>query len=204
MTNLPVEGHFTVTAAYGETGSYWKNGHKGIDIVSENKKVYSTCTGTVKVIAFDSTGWGRYVSIHDEYGNRHIFCHLVEGSVEVAVGQKVDRTTVIGIMGKTGNVTGVHLHYQINDKNNIPIDPTPYLRIPNRRDTYYSADFAIKEVGGVYKDNDKISLWAMDSVRKVTEAGIMLGDSDGNFRPKDNITREEVAVIVARLLKKEN
>lgn len=32
MTNLPVSGIFTVTATYGQTGRYWVNGHRGIDI----------------------------------------------------------------------------------------------------------------------------------------------------------------------------
>lgn len=51
-----------------------------------------------------------------------------------------------------------------------------------------------------FKDENKMSSWAVDSIKKVSDAGIMNGDTNGNFRPKDPITREEVAVIVAKLI----
>ena len=53
-----------------------------------------------------------------------------------------------------------------------------------------------------FKDESKMSSWAIASIKEVSDAGIMNGDTDGNFRPKDTLTREEAAVIVARLLKK--
>ena len=53
-----------------------------------------------------------------------------------------------------------------------------------------------------FKDESKMSAWAIDSIKKVSDAGIMNGDTNGNFNPKANITREEVAVIVANLLDK--
>lgn len=52
-----------------------------------------------------------------------------------------------------------------------------------------------------FKDEAKISYWAVDSVKKVADAGIMIGDTSGNFNPKSNITREEFAVVIARALK---
>ena len=52
------------------------------------------------------------------------------------------------------------------------------------------------------KDYDNISDWAKEAVLNVYEKGIMLGDDQGNFNPKAPITRQEVAVIIDRLLKK--
>ena len=52
-----------------------------------------------------------------------------------------------------------------------------------------------------YNDWDKVSSWAKDAVKKVTEYGIMQGDNNGNFNPKDNITREEVAMVMANFIK---
>ena len=52
------------------------------------------------------------------------------------------------------------------------------------------------------KDYDNISDWAKEGVLNVYEKGIMLGDDQGNFNPKAPITRQEVAVIIDRLLKK--
>ncbi len=52
-----------------------------------------------------------------------------------------------------------------------------------------------------FKDESKMSSWAVASIKKVSDVGIMIGDTNGNFRPKDYITREELAVAIARLLK---
>lgn len=200
MTNLPINGVFNVTATYGQKGPYWKNGHQGVDITCNNKNIYATCDGTVRTVAYDPNGWGQYVSIGDAQGRRHVFCHLVKGSVKVKVGQKVNRSTVIGTMGTSGNSTGVHLHYQLQQGETV-IDPTPYLGIPNKKGAYNSANYELKGDDDMFKDNAKISQWAKDSVDKVEKEKIMLGDEKGNFRPQDNITREELAVVIARALK---
>ena len=52
-----------------------------------------------------------------------------------------------------------------------------------------------------FKDESKMSSWAVDSIKKVSDAGIMNGDTNGNFNPKSYLTREEAAVIVAKLMK---
>lgn len=213
MTNLPVSGIFTVTATYGQTGKYWVNGHRGIDISCGKREVYATCDGVVRVVAYDSGGWGYYISVGDGSGQRHIFCHLEKGSIRVKVGQSVDRSTVIARMGSTGNSTGVHLHYQINNADNVPVNPCPHLGIPNEKGIYDSADYKTDVPGGqkpgtahgkeddmTFKDADKIGKWARQAVDRVSDKGLMLGDSDGYFNPKNPLTREEAAVIIERLL----
>ena len=62
-TNIPVNNTFNITAVFGQKGSLWKNGHKGVDITAENKTIYSICDGEVTVVGWDADGWGRYVSI---------------------------------------------------------------------------------------------------------------------------------------------
>ena len=203
MTNLPVVDEFQITATYGQKGSYWANGHKGIDFVAENKNIYCTCDGVVRVISYDANGWGNYISIGDENGNRHIFCHLKNNSIRVKEGQKVNRTTLIGLMGNTGNSTGVHLHYQLNDKNDNPIDPTSYLGIPNKKGSYNSKDYVIKEDNDMtFKDSNKISSWAKDAVDNVTDLGLMNGVGNNEFNPQGTITREQLAVVLDNALKK--
>lgn len=198
MTNLPIVGKFKVTAVFGQIGKYWKNGHQGIDIVSDDKNIYSTCDGTVRVVAYDANGWGQYVSIGDNNGRRHIFCHLAQNSVKVNVGDKVTRKTIIGTMGATGNVTGVHLHYQLQNGDAV-IDPTGYLGIPNTIGSYNSKDYNIQEgVAKVFADNGQIASWAKNDVNKVSAAGIMLGDENNNFRPDDPVVRAEMATIICR------
>lgn len=133
-TNLPVNGKFNVTAIFGQQGSYWKNGHKGIDLTAADKRIYSVCDGTVTVVGFDKNGWGRYVSIKPEGFERvrFILCHLVENSVKVKKGDKVSRLTHIGTMGTTGNSSGVHLHVEMRIDNKS-VDPSTYLLIANKK-----------------------------------------------------------------------
>ena len=197
MTLLPVTGPFQVTAVYGQTGTYWKKGHQGIDLVAPDRRIFATCRGTVRKVAFDEGGWGQYVSVGDEAGRRHLFCHLVKGSVTVREGEPVTPLTVLGTMGETGNVTGIHLHFQLQEGERV-IDPTPYLGIPNRIGSYNSNDFQEADEM-TYQDQASIPLWAKDAVETVTKKGWMQGDEQGNFNPNAPVTRAELAVVLMRL-----
>lgn len=142
-TNLPVNGKFNVTAIFGQQGSYWKNGHKGIDLTASDKRIYSACDGEVTVVGFDKNGWGRYVSIKPDGFDRvrFILCHLVDNSVKVKKGDKVSRLSHIGTMGTTGNSSGVHLHVEMRIDNKS-VDPSTYLLISNKKQSGLSgADF---------------------------------------------------------------
>jgi len=133
ITNLPVNGTFNVTAIFGQKGSNWKNGHKGVDITAADKKLYSMCDGVVTYQGYDADGWGYYVSVMPNGFERIriILCHMVKGSIKVKKGDKVFRTTVLGTMGTTGKSTGVHVHVEMRI-DNTAVDPTPYLKIENK------------------------------------------------------------------------
>ncbi len=134
VTNLPVNGRFNVTAAFGQAGNYWKDGHKGVDMTAAAKTLYAICDGVVTVVGWDPKGWGRYVSIQPNGFERIrlITCHMVENSVKVKKGDVVSRLSVLGTMGKSGNSTGVHVHIEMRIDNR-PVNPTPYLLIANER-----------------------------------------------------------------------
>ena len=216
MTNLPFSGEFRVTCIYGKKGNLWSSGyHKGIDLVCSNKKIYSTCDGVVRSVGWDQNGWGRYVRIQENTtGKIHIFAHMVKNSVKVSVGQKVSRATVLGTMGTTGNSTGPHLHFQIEDSKRNVYDPTDWLRIPNKVGVYNSKDYQIDApkpspvtpkppvASNTYKDDAQIASWAKDEVYKLKSLGIMNGDDKGNFNPNDDITRQEMAVLIDNLCDK--
>lgn len=221
MTNLPITGKFNVTCIYGKKGNLWSSGyHKGIDLTCSNRKIYSSCDGVVKTVGWDPNGWGRYVRIQESTtGKIHIFAHMVKDSVKVSVGQKVSRATVLGTMGTTGNSTGVHLHFQIEDSKRNVYDPTEWLGIPNKVGSYDSSNYQIdvtptpapaptpkpepvKPEATKYKDDKEIASWAKDAVYKLKAEGIMNGDDLGNFNPTDDITRQEMAVLVDNLCDK--
>jgi len=188
---LPVSEGYSITAAYGQKGSLWKNGHLGIDFVTADRIVYATTDGTVRVVTFDATGWGNYVSIGDESGLRHLYCHL--SKIEVKTGQTVKAGERIGVMGVTGNATGVHLHYQINTSEGVPKNPAEFLKIQNKVGEGIDLTY--------YKDDADIASFARNAVYELRTRGIMVGDSDGYFRPTDPLSRQEAAVLITNLLK---
>ena len=49
-----------------------------------------------------------------------------------------------------------------------------------------------------FTDEQKIGAWAKSAIAKSVNAGIVSGYGDGSFRPSANITRAELAVMVAR------
>lgn len=146
MTNLPVTGIFTITCPYHKKGKKWAAGwHTGIDIVSLNKRVYGTCDGYVYRIIHGDKYYGNYIVIRsNEDSTFHWFCHLE--TTFVKIGQLVSRGTVLGIMGKTGNCTGVHLHFEIRKHTNVynqTIDPSFYMQVPNKNGVYNSRNYEI-------------------------------------------------------------
>ncbi|WP_141499624.1 S-layer homology domain-containing protein [Paenibacillus luteus] len=52
-----------------------------------------------------------------------------------------------------------------------------------------------------FKDEAGISSWAREAITALTEAGIINGYEDGTLRPKDKITRAEIAAIIAGFVK---
>ena len=63
-----------------------------------------------------------------------------------------------------------------------------------------SADKMYKEDDDMFKDADKISEYAKTSVDNLEKLGIIHGDTDGNFKPLEPITRQDMAVIINNLL----
>lgn len=50
-----------------------------------------------------------------------------------------------------------------------------------------------------YIDSNEISDWAKESIKLVSEKGILIGDSLGRFRPKDCLTKQEAIISLVRL-----
>jgi septal ring factor EnvC (AmiA/AmiB activator) len=190
-TNLPVNGAFNVTAVYGQSGKYWKDGHKGVDITASLKSIYSVCDGEVTVVGFDEGGWGRYVSVKPDGFERIriIFCHLEKNSVKVKKGDKVSRKTVLGTMGTTGNSTGVHLHIEMRIDNKS-VDITPYLLIPNKKASGLN--------GNDFKFDPKDQKAALDKMQKAFDGVSAYADkTDENDKLKSEIERLKKALSEA-------
>lgn len=151
-TNIPLIGIFEVTCEYKRKGD-WKAGwHTGIDLIGESDKIYSSCNGVVTRTGWDNS-YGNFIVVKNNADGRyHWFCHL--SKINVSKGQTVSRTSVIGIMGSTGNSTGKHLHFEIRNASNKYADnsnPADYMGIPNKVGSYNSANYKINNFASELK-----------------------------------------------------
>lgn len=105
-------------------GARWGKLHKGIDIARpSDRSIKAADNGKVVSAGWDG-GYGNKIVIDHQNGYKTIYAHL--SSISVSVGQTVTKGTKIGVMGSTGNSTGIHLHFEIY-KNGSLKDPQDYL-----------------------------------------------------------------------------
>lgn len=98
--------------------------HKGLDISGgTGTPIASAKAGTV-VSAGWQNGYGNTVIVSHGSGVTTLYAHQTR--VGVSAGQSVDRGTIIGWVGSTGNSTGPHLHFEVRI-NGSAVDPRPYL-----------------------------------------------------------------------------
>lgn len=147
-TRICFTGKFKETCEYGRKGNLWKSGyHGGTDLVGlDSENVYSVCNGTVERAGYDNGGFGNYVRIKEDNSEKRIYlAHL--SKIYVKVGQKVTYTTVVGLMGDTGNTTGKHTHVEIREfKNGVAVkklNASNYMGIPNKVGEYNSSNYQI-------------------------------------------------------------
>ncbi|UYG93491.1 peptidoglycan DD-metalloendopeptidase family protein [Cytobacillus firmus] len=122
------EGSFAYPAVGGyissKMGYRWGKMHKGIDIARpSDRTIKAADNGTVVSAGMDG-GYGNKIVIDHNNGFRTIYAHL--DSISVSVGQTVSKGSKIGVMGSTGDSTGVHLHFEVY-KNGKMQDPLKYI-----------------------------------------------------------------------------
>ena len=101
------------------------------------------------------------------------------------------------------NIDQIIRHYDITGK----ICPKPYVDNPKAWSDFKALvakkikQKTIAEVINLFKDSNKVSAFAKSSVEKLEKIGLIKGDNNGNFNPKNPINREEFAVVIDRLIK---
>lgn len=123
------KGGHKITSPYGMRTIWGKQQmHNGIDLVGEGATldyIIAFGDGVVKISKYSATA-GEYVQIDHGNGNYTRYLHMKKGSRTVKTGDKVLQGQVLGYMGATGNVTGAHLHFDVNIGGKY-VDPAPYL-----------------------------------------------------------------------------
>ncbi len=119
---------FVLEPPYTYKGVYYSHFHGGIDLANGcGTPILAVGTGTVKASGQPLWPWdsGYGVVISHGSGVQSWYWHL-KAVVIVHPGQVVSRGQLIGYEGTTGNSTGCHLHFAIND-HGVWENPRVYL-----------------------------------------------------------------------------
>lgn len=124
------------------TSIWWEEprNHRGLDIATPNgSPLYSMSDGVV-ILSEYSTSYGYMLIIKDSNNMGFLYAHMREQS-PLSVGDTVEIGQYIGFEGATGEVTGIHLHLEMQDLTNhnwlygadksYYTNPTEYMGIPN-------------------------------------------------------------------------
>ena len=101
--------------------------HKGVDLGTGEYHIptYAVQEGTV-VYAGEGGAEGNYIVISHENGLVTKYMH--HDKIYVETGDEVEKGQQIGLSGSTGNSTGNHLHFQV-EQDGEAVDPLLYLNI---------------------------------------------------------------------------
>jgi len=102
--------------------------HEGIDFnPGYGSPVYSATDGTVVFVGWEGS-LGYHVVIQDAGTWKLYYGHMIGGSTpaDITVGSSVKMGQQIGLVGNTGQSTGAHLHFGIQDGTSF-VDPYPLL-----------------------------------------------------------------------------
>lgn len=105
--------------------------HEGIDMAAPaGTPIYATADGVVVEVGSNSRS-GNYVVIEHVASDGSIFTtsylHQYAEDILVGEGQQIEAGEQIGAVGNAGWSTGAHLHYEVRDSSDNPIDPLVWL-----------------------------------------------------------------------------
>ena len=180
----PMRINCTIGQPYGNPSSSYTCGfHSGVDFPETgtgetNPDLYSiTNDGVVVYVYKDSQGTtpslGNQVQILDNRtGLYYRYCHMLYGSINLNVGDRVNLNTKIGKMGNTGNSTGTHLHLEASTTQawqcSSFVDPCAPLGFPNIRGTVVIYDGSVPPEPPTPTGNSKNSTkWLLSRQKKI-------------------------------------
>lgn len=95
--------------------------HNGVDYTTATGVPITTNVPMTVVGAGVQNGYGNIVTLRDESGNTYKYAHLDQMTVKP--GQVIPPDTLIGYVGRTGDSTGSHLHFEAANAAGVSKDP---------------------------------------------------------------------------------
>ncbi|WP_179346632.1 peptidoglycan DD-metalloendopeptidase family protein [Winogradskyella ursingii] len=179
----PLDIPIVLAGTFGELRS--SHFHSGLDIKTRQKtglKVYSTAKGYVSRIKIAHFGYGKAIYITHPNGYTTVYAHLQQLSprleqyikdcqyekesfeVEVFPNSEellIDKNEIIGFSGNTGSSGGPHLHYEIRDNAERPMNPMLFgIDVKDTKSPYVSGVYAYPKDGNSFINgkNERVEL----------------------------------------------
>ena len=118
-----------VTCEFGTVRTTQNKGryaHKALDIINTPKSVVWSPQEGIVVLKDRFASSGNTVVIDHGWGVLSLFFHLHDFA-DIEVGQKLVQGNPIGQIGKTGEATGYHLHWEMR-VDNVAVDPMQWTK----------------------------------------------------------------------------
>lgn len=204
---------------FGEK-TYYNAWHLGRDLLTKiGDKVKAPWGGVLLGVSYGEEG-GYWAYFLDDLGYLHRYGHLDKSTKTITTGRK-ERGEEIAIAGNTGKYTsGPHVHWDAipncqgwstldiaisNHAKKRALASTKQGLFENFTNPDHYIELVVSLVDSI---NDEPSEWAKDDVEFVKSLGIMGVQYEGEnfvtmdeFRPNEGVTRQEVAVMIARTIR---
>lgn len=128
---LPMESK--ITSSFGKARVYnetLKGYHSGTDFRADVGTPIKACNDGVVVLAKDRFYSGGSVIIDHGQGIYTCYFHMSEFNVKK--NQKIKKAQIIGLSGKSGRVTGPHLHFSAK-VSGVQVDPMQLILLMNEK-----------------------------------------------------------------------
>lgn len=125
----PVRG-YPIVSPFGLRQLPWEaHGrlHEGVDIAAPTGEPILVAADGVVTRAGESPTYGRYVEVQHVEGLVSFYAHM--GAIDPAIrsGVALKAGTRLGLIGNSGTSTGPHLHFEIRDGDDRPLNPQAFL-----------------------------------------------------------------------------
>ncbi len=124
LYSVPVTGG-RVTSPYGprvHPVDKVQSFHHGIDIAAEvGTVILNAREGTIKEVGYNTVR-GNFIIIQHDDGHESHYWHM-DTIFQRKIGLRVPVRLALGTVGKTGKVTGPHVHFEVRDSSGKSVDP---------------------------------------------------------------------------------
>lgn len=127
----PTPGYTYISSYFGWRTLYGKpDNHLGIDItggtpgVIAGAPIVAANDGYVTMAMYGDTGYG--IRVYVDHGGGYITRYGHCSALAVSAGEYVKKGQVIAYVGRSGNSTGYHLHFEVR-QNGVAVDPMQFF-----------------------------------------------------------------------------